>query len=118
MIAISGVLNTSLMSFFERIREFGIYRAIGWTRTRVISLVIGEAIVVSLVGALFGVALGWAAINLLQHFSTLRGILDPVYDVSVFVRSIEFGLIVAFLGALYPALRAAFVVPLKAMRRE
>ena len=118
VIAISGVLNTSLMSFFERIREFGIYRAIGWTRTRVISLVIGEAIVVSLVGALFGVALGWAAINLLQHFSTLRGILDPVYDVSVFVRSIEFGLIVAFLGALYPALRAAFVVPLKAMRRE
>ena len=51
MIAITGVLNTSLLSFFERIREFGIYRSIGWTRLRVISLVLGEALIVSLGGA-------------------------------------------------------------------
>ena len=118
IIMVTGVLNTSLLSFFERVREFGIYRSIGWTRLRVIGLVIGEAVMVSLAGALVGIALGWGAINVLQHLPDLRGILDPVYDASVFTRSLGFALVVAFLGALYPALRAAFVAPLKAMRRE
>jgi len=118
VIAITGVLNTSLLSFFERIREFGIYRSIGWSRFRVICLVLGEAVVVSLAGAVVGIALGWGAINILQHLSQLRGVLNPVYDAEIFIRSIVFGLAVAFLGALYPALRAAFVAPLEAMRRE
>lgn len=118
MIAITGVLNTSLLSFFERIREFGIYRSIGWTRRRVIGLVMGEVFVVSLFGAMAGIATGWAAINVLQHVHQLRGIFVPTYDASVFLRSLMFAFIVAFFGALYPALRAAFVAPLKAVRHE
>ena len=118
LIAVTGVLNTSLMSFFERIREFGIYRSIGWSRRRVISLVIGEAVLVSVVGAAVGVALGWVAVNVLQHLKQLRGIFEPTYDASIFLRSLVFGIVVAFLGALYPALRAAFVAPLAAVRRE
>ncbi|MGZ4674997.1 MAG: ABC transporter permease [Acidimicrobiia bacterium] len=118
LIAITGVLNTSLLSFFERIREFGIYRSVGWSRVRVIALVIGEALVVSVAGALVGLAMGWAAVNVLQHLHQLRGIFDPVYQTSVFVRSLAFALIVAFVGAAYPALRAAFLSPIGAMRRE
>lgn|GEM_PF-2177565 len=118
MIAITGVLNTSLLSFFERIREFGIYRSIGWTRRRVIGLVMGETFVVSLAGAIVGIGVGWLAINILQHLRQLRGIFVPTYDASVFLRSLGFAFIVAFMGALYPALRAAFVAPLKAVRRE
>lgn len=118
LIAVTGVLNTSLMSFFERIREFGIYRSIGWSRRRVVSLVIGEAVLVSLVGAAVGVALGWGAVNVLQHLKQLRGIFEPSYDAAIFWRSLVFGIVVAFLGALYPALRAAFVAPLAALRRE
>lgn len=118
LIAITGVLNTSLLSFFERIREFGIYRSIGWSRRRVIALVIGEAVVVSVVGAALGVALGWGAINILQHLDQLRGIFQPIYKADIFTRSLSFGLTVAFLGALYPALRAALVAPITAVRRE
>jgi putative ABC transport system permease protein len=118
LIAITGVLNTSLLSFFERMREFGIYRAIGWNRWRVIRLVIFESVLVSLCGAAVGLLLGWVAINALQHLHQLRGIFVPTYRVSVFVRSLLFAVVVAFLGALYPALRAAFVAPLKAMRNE
>ena len=102
----------------ERIREFGIYRSIGWTRLRVISLVMGEAVFVSVVGAAFGVLLGWGAINVLQQLKQLRGVFEPSYDASIFIRSLVFGLVVAFFGALYPAVRAAFVTPLKAVRRE
>ncbi|MEP6623285.1 MAG: ABC transporter permease, partial [Acidimicrobiia bacterium] len=118
MIAVTGVLNTSLLSFFERMREFGIYRSIGWTRRRVIGLVIGVALIVSMFGAIVGMAMGWAAINVLQNLRQLRGIFVPTYDSAVFLRSLAFGVLVAFLGALYPALRAAFLAPLKAVRRE
>ena len=118
LIAITGVLNTSLLSFFERMREFGIYRSIGWTRMRVVGLVLAESVLVSLLGAGVGLFLGWGAINGLQHLRQLRGIFVPTYDVSVFLRALVFALVVAFFGALYPALRAAFVSPLKAMRNE
>lgn len=118
VIAISGVLNTSLLSFFERMREFGILRSIGWSRLRVIWLVIGESLLVSLVGAAAGVGLGRVAIGALQRLKELRGVFEPTYDASVFTRALVFAFVVAFLGALYPALRAAFVAPLKAVRRE
>jgi putative ABC transport system permease protein len=118
LIAVTGVLNTSLLSFFERIREFGIYRSIGWARRRVIVLVLGEATVLSIVGAFFGLVMGWIVINVLQRLDQLRGVFQPVYDSSVFTRALGFALIVAFLGAIYPALRAAFVSPLAAVRRE
>lgn len=118
VIAISGVLNTSLLSFFERIREFGVLRSIGWSRRRVMALVLGEALVVSLAGALAGLFLGWAAINVLQHLSSLRGVFHPIYDAAIFGRALVFAFVVAFLGAAYPAVRAAFLSPLEAMRRE
>ena len=118
LIAITGVLNTSLLSFFERIREFGIYRSIGWSRFRVIGLVLGEVIVVSIAGAFVGLLMGWAAINVLQQVHQLRGIFVPIYGTGVFVRALLFALVVAFIGAAYPALRAATVAPLKAVRRE
>ena len=118
VIAITGVLNTSLLSFFERIREFGVLRSIGWTRRRIVSLVLGESLIVSLVGATIGVFLGWVAINLLQNLPELRGVFHPIYTASIFTRSLVFAIGVAFLGAIYPALRAAFLSPVEAMRRE
>jgi len=118
IIATTGVLNTSLLSFFERIREFGVLRSVGWKRRRVLLLVLGEALVVSLVGALVGVALGWMAINLLQHVGSLRGVFKPDYSAAIFARSLYFAFGVAFVGALYPAVRAALLSPLEAMRNE
>jgi NitT/TauT family transport system permease protein len=58
VIGASGVMNTSLMSYFERIREFGVLRSVGWTRWRVLALVLSEALVLSLIGAAIGVGLG------------------------------------------------------------
>jgi putative ABC transport system permease protein len=118
LIAVTGVLNTSLLSFFERIREFGIMRSIGWSRIRIVRLVLGESLVVSLFGAALGVLLGWVAVNVLQHLSGLVGVFDPTYDANIFLRALVFAFVVAFLGALYPALRAAYLSPLEALRRE
>jgi putative ABC transport system permease protein len=118
VIAISGVLNTTLLSFFERTREFGVLRSIGWTRRRILALVIGEATVLGLVGLTLGLALGWLTINVLQRLEALRGYFDPTYDTEVFTRALVFAFAVVLLGAIYPGLRAAFLSPVEALRDE
>ncbi len=118
VIAITGVLNTTLLSFFERTREFGVLRSVGWSRVRVLSLVLGEAVVMGLAGLLLGLVLGWFMVNVLQHVSAIEGYFNPTYDVATFVRALSFASAVVILGALYPALRAAFLAPLDALRRE
>ncbi len=118
VIAITGVLNTTLLSFFERTREFGVLRSVGWSRLRVLALVLGEAVVVGFVGLVLGLVLGWIMVNVLQHVSEIEGYFQPTYDAATFVRALSFAFAVVLVGALYPALRAAFLAPLDALRRE
>lgn len=118
VIAITGVLNTTLLSFFERTREFGVLRSIGWSRWRIVLLVLGEAVLVGVAGAAVGVLLGWVAVNALQHLHALRGYFVPIYDAAIFARALYFAFGVAVLGALYPAVRAAFISPMAALRSE
>ncbi len=110
--------NTMLLSLFERTREFGLLRAIGWTRSRVVSLVVGEGIVLALLGAALGVGLSFAATDVLERLPQLRGVLQANYTQEAFWRGLYTGLGMAVLGALYPALRAANLKPLKALSRE
>ena len=67
--------NTMLLSLFERTREFGLLRAIGWTRSRVVSLVVGEGVVLAVVGAVAGVALSFGATAVLEQLPQLKGVL-------------------------------------------
>jgi putative ABC transport system permease protein len=110
--------NTMLLSLFERTREFGLLRAIGWARTRVVGLVVGEGIILALIGSCLGLALAVVAVALLKYVPALRGILHPTFDQSAFARGLATGLGMAVIGALYPALRASSLKPLEALSRE
>lgn len=112
------VANTMLLTFTERIREFGIVRSIGWSRRRVVAMVIGEALITSVAGAAIGVGLSFLAVDALGRLGSLRGVLDPQYTPDVFVRALATASGIGFLGALYPAARAALLAPLEALRRE
>jgi putative ABC transport system permease protein len=112
------VANTMLLSFYQRTREFGLLRAVGWARTRIVALVFGEALVVGVVGAAVGVGLSFLATAALRHVAELVGILHPVYTAGIFARALYVAIGVAVLGALYPAVRAASLEPLEALRRE
>jgi putative ABC transport system permease protein len=112
------VANTMLLSFSERTREFGLLRAVGWGRWRVVGLVIGEALIVGIIGAAVGVGLSFVATASLKHATELRGILHPEYSAGVFWRALYVAGGTALLGALYPALRAASLEPLVALRHE
>ena len=58
--------NTMLLSLFERTREFGLLRAIGWSKGRVVALVVSEGTVLALIGSVIGVGLSFAATAVLQ----------------------------------------------------
>ena len=110
--------NTMLLSLFERTREFGLLRAVGWARWRVVVLVVGEGIALAIVGAVVGVALAFFATLVLEELPQLRGVLDASYSNSAFWRALYTALGMAIIGALYPALRAAHLAPLKALSHE
>lgn len=118
VVGVAGVMITSLLSFYERIREFGLLRAVGWSRRRLLSLVFGEALMLSLTGAAFGLGMGTLAVRALQRVRELKGVFDPQFTAAIFGRSLYFAFAVAFLGAFYPAIRSAALVPLEALRRE
>ena len=81
------VTNTMLLSFFERTREFGVMRAVGWSRKRVLALVVMEALVISVLGAALGVALSFVATIVLQELSSISALLDPQYNADIFWRA-------------------------------
>ncbi len=112
------VLDMMVLSVFERTREFGVLRAIGWSRIRVVSDVMGEALVVTLVGAGAGVGAGFGLIRFLQDTPALRGLFIPSLSADVFLRALLIAFGMAFFGAFYPALRAALLRPLTAIRHE
>lgn len=113
-----SILNTMVLSVFERTREFGVLRAIGWSRGRVLLCVMMEAVIVSLTGAAAGVGAGFLAVQILERSPDLVGVFQPHYTGGVFGRALAIAFGMAFVGALYPAARAALLRPLDAIRHE
>ncbi len=67
-----GMLNTMLMSIFERTREIGILRAVGWRRRRVLALVLGEALLIALAGTTLGGVLAVAGLRAVTLYPSAR----------------------------------------------
>jgi putative ABC transport system permease protein len=112
------VMTTMTITFIERTREFGILAAVGWTGRRIVGMVIAEALTIGLIGAMGGVALSFAATQIVGQLPSLVGILDPVYTADAFWRALYTAGAMSLLGGLYPAWRAARLSPLEALRRE
>jgi putative ABC transport system permease protein len=110
--------NTMLLSLFERTREFGLLRAIGWTRRRTVSLLLGESLLIAVLGAVLGVALSFLVAAGLARLPALNGILHPNFTENAFWRALFVALAMTFIGAIYPTARAALLSPLEALSYE
>ncbi|MEN6332757.1 MAG: ABC transporter permease [Phycisphaerales bacterium] len=109
-----GIMNIMLASVTERTREIGIRRAIGAKRRQIIYQFLIETVVLSMFGGLIGLGIGVLIPKLITHFSnmptvvTLSGILLPLF----------ISMSIGILFGLYPAIHAAQVDPIVALRHE
>lgn len=113
------VYNTFSMTVSERIREIGMLRAIGMSRKQILLTVLMEAFMVALFGSLAGIPLGLLlARGLIRMTDAVITPSEEIFSVSVpiFLEALAVGIGVALLSALQPALRAANVSPLDALR--
>jgi putative ABC transport system permease protein len=113
-----GVTNTMAMSVFERVREIGIMRAVGWNSGRIAALIVSEALGICLTALGLGLLGGWVAAVLLTRNSSLSSLTHADFTGGVFAWGLAFALGVGLLGALYPAWRAIKLTPIEALRRE
>jgi len=127
------VLNAMLMGVFERIREFGIMKAIGVQPLQIVGLIYMETLIQVMLAAAFALASGWMVSLYFQengidltHIATsvsIGGIaLDPIWRAHVTVETlwtpIIFLIVMALLSVAYPALKAALVQPVKAIHAQ
>lgn len=113
-----GVTNTIMMSVYERTREIGVLRAVGWTKKRILTMVLGESILLCLFSVLIGSLLGVIGTQLLTLQPIIRGLLTPMYALDTFLRAIIVAFSVGLVGGLYPAYRATKLSPSEALRYE
>lgn len=113
-----GVMNTMVMAIFERTREIGVLRAVGWPSGRVLRMVLTESLLLCLAAAVVGSLLGVAMVRLVVLIPSVSGLLLPAFPPAVFVRALLVALAVGLLGAIYPAVRATRLTPMEALRYE
>jgi putative ABC transport system permease protein len=112
-----GIANTMLMSAMERIVDFGVMRANGWTRRNILGLVTAESALVGLISGLVASVFSFTGIevlNYLLHRFELKLDLTP----ALVAESIFTAIVIATLAGLYPAWRASRMTPMDAIRNE
>ena len=136
LVAGIGIMNIMIVSLMERTREIGIMKALGMKSRTVLLVFLCESAIIGLIGAVIGLASGWALANvvaiILGGGGGLRGnmqagnqavasnglTITPVLTPMVFLGALVFGIGVSVVFALYPAWRASKLKPVDALRYE
>ncbi len=124
-VASLGIINTLVMAILERRREIGILKALGATDRDVGSLFFAEAGAMGLFGGLLGVALGWLiggaltwGTTIYLHRQNLPGVKISYVPWWLALGAVAFAILVSLTAGLYPAVRAAHLNPVEALRYE
>ena len=116
LIALFGIVNTLALSVYERTRELGLLRAVGMTRSQVRSAVRWESVIIAVLGAVFGIAVGagfgWAIVSSLEDLTRL------VFPAGQMLLYVVLAAGAGILAAILPARRASRVDILRAVTIE
>jgi len=109
-----GIMNIMLVTVTERTREIGIRKAIGASRSTILTQFLMEAVVLCMMGCCLGIFLSWA---ILQMVSTVVASLNMAFhlDVGVVLVAVVFCFIIGVVFGLYPANKAAKMKPIDAL---
>ena len=115
IVSLFGIVNTLVLTVFERTREIGMLRAIGMTRRQIRRMIRHESVITALIGAAIGILLGIVLAALLICRVDFIAFSFPTTQVIVFVIA---AIVVGILAAIFPARRAAKLDPLEAIAYE
>jgi putative ABC transport system permease protein len=115
IVSLFGIVNTLVLTVFERTREIGMLRAIGLTRRQTRRMIRHESVITALIGAFVGIVLGLILAGLLIAKVDFLIFSFPTTQVIVFAIA---AVIVGILAAIFPARRAAKLNPLEALHYE
>jgi putative ABC transport system permease protein len=109
-----GIMNIMLATVLERTREIGIRRAIGARQRDIVRQFLIEAVLISILGGLLGIAAGFTAAKIIELTAQMPTVVSMVSIVVAFGVSVAVGL----LFGIYPAMQAAKLDPIEAIRYE
>ena len=109
-----GMLNTMIMSVLERTQEIGILRAIGWRKSRVMRMILGESFTLCIGGAVAGTGLAIFLTRLVSRLPAAEGLVRPDVSIRVIVIGFLLSLVLGLIGGAYPAIRGASLAPTEA----
>ena len=116
IVGVLGVMNTMLMTVFERKQELSILLAIGWKRGRLIRMILWESALLGLLGGIGGVVIGIAGVKILETLPSIHGLLEPDLSPRLMLVAVAIAVIVGVISGLYPAWRSSRLSPALAMQ--
>jgi putative ABC transport system permease protein len=111
VVGVLGVMNTMLMTVFERTHEIGILLAVGWKRLRIVYMVLCESALLGFLGGVTGVTFGALGLKILEHSPAIRGLLEPDLSAKLVLISVAIAVVVGVISGLYPAWRSSRLSP-------
>ncbi|MGD6850791.1 MAG: ABC transporter permease [Candidatus Bathyarchaeia archaeon] len=124
LVAGIGIMNIMIVSLIERTREIGILKALGMKSRTVLTIFLGESVIIGVIGAVIGIALGWSLAVVVANvlgsgfFGGGAFQIVPLLTLEVLAGAFAFGVGVSVIFALYPAWRASKLKPVDALRYE
>ena len=118
LIGILGIANTMAMSVFERTREIGILRALGWSRWQVLAHIEIEAVILGFCGGFLGIALGWCALRVLAVLPRTASLVSASLHWQLLAEAVGIAVFAGLIAGALPAWRAGQLSPVDALRHD